>query len=69
MPGGPAEKAGIKQGDVLITVDGREINERRALYELLRSHKPGDNVEFRVLRDNRVQSVRIASTRPEDYYA
>jgi serine protease Do len=69
MPGGPADKAGIKQGDVLIAVDGREISQRRALYDLLRTHKPGDRVEFRVLRDNRVQSVQIASTRPDDYYA
>ncbi len=69
MPGGPGDKAGLKQGDVLISVDGLEIGERRALYDLLRSHQPGDRLQFRVLRNNQIQSIEIPASRAEDYYA
>ncbi|HLX36468.1 MAG TPA: S1C family serine protease [Candidatus Binataceae bacterium] len=69
MPGGPGEKAGLQQGDLVITVDGQDINERRALYESLRNHGAGDTVKFKVLRNNRVLNLEIPSSRAEDYFA
>jgi serine protease Do len=69
MPGGPGEKAGLQQGDLVITVDGNDINERRALYESLRNHGPGDMVKFKVLRNNRVMNIDIPAVRAEDYFA
>jgi serine protease Do len=69
MPGGPGEKAGLQQGDLVITVDGNDINERRALYESLRNHGPGDTVKFKVLRNNRVLNIEIPAVRAEDYFA
>jgi S1-C subfamily serine protease len=69
MPGSPGEKAGLQQGDLLITVDGNDISERRALYDALRNHQPGDNVALKVLRNNRVVQVEVPSVRAEDYFA
>src|SRR6202051_2194060 len=69
MPGGPGEKAGLQQGDLVITVDGTDINERRGLYESLRNHGPGDMVKFKVLRNNRVLNIETPALRAEDYFA
>ena len=69
MPGSPGDKAGLQQGDLLITVDGHDISERRALYDALRNHRPGDNVALKVLRNNHILQVEVPAVRAEDYFA
>lgn len=69
MPGAPGDKAGLRQGDVVLAVDGRDISERRALYDALWSHRPGENVGFTILRDNQVRSMRIPGISVEDYFS
>ncbi len=69
MPGSPGDKAGLQQGDLVITADGRDINERRLLYDVLGSHRPGDNISVKVLRNNRVFNLEIPAVRAEDYFA
>jgi S1-C subfamily serine protease len=68
MPGGPGEKAGLKQGDVVLSVDGRDISERRALYEALLKHRPGDTINFTLMRNNQVQSLAIPTIGAEEYF-
>ena len=48
--GGPAEAAGIKAGDLLLTVDGQPITGADDLVRLLTGDSIGRNVEFGVLR-------------------
>jgi S1-C subfamily serine protease len=69
MPGGPGEKAGLQQGDLVIAIDGNDVNDRRLLYEALRNRRPGENINLKVLRDNRVYQVEVPSIRAEDYFA
>lgn len=69
MPGAPGEKAGLKQGDVVLAVDGCEISERRTLYKALCSRRPGDRLNFTILRNNQVQSIEIPGITAEDYFA
>jgi S1-C subfamily serine protease len=69
MPGGPGEKAGLQQGDLVLSVDGRDINERRVLYDTLGNRKPGEQISLRVLRNNRVYQVDVPAIRAEDYFA
>jgi len=69
MPGGPGEKAGLQQGDLVLSIDGRDINERRVLYDSLGNHKPGEQISLKVLRNNRVYQVDIPAIRAEDYFA
>ncbi len=49
--GGPAAKAGLKAGDVIVQVDGQAISDPRQLRLLIASHKPGATVKLTVLRD------------------
>lgn len=49
--GSPAEKAGIKAGDVIVKMDGRDVKDLMAMTEVLRAHKAGDTIEIVVKRD------------------
>jgi len=46
----PAEKAGLRHGDIVLKVDDREIGETRDLIEYVSSKRPGSKVRLRVLR-------------------
>lgn len=69
VPGSPSEKAGLKQGDLVLSADGNEIHERKALYEAINRHRPGENVQLRIMRNNRVHDVAIAAIKVDDYLA
>jgi len=51
---GPADKAGIKKGDVLLKLDGREIFSGEHFLEEIRSHNPGDVVQIEVWRNREI---------------
>jgi serine protease Do len=67
MPGSPSEKAGLKQGDMVLAVDGREISDRRMLYELINSHRPGEAVSLKILRNNQIRLFQVPPISVEDY--
>jgi len=50
-PNGPAWSAGIRPGDILLSIDGIEVDDARALLLMLAQRQPGSRVEFRVQRD------------------
>jgi serine protease Do len=49
-PEGPAQKAGIEVGDVIITAGGRPIDQVNTLQRVIRGYKPGDVVDVDVMR-------------------
>jgi len=49
VPGGPADRAGITQGDVIVGLDGKDVIDSTSLRELLLSHQPGDRVAVGVV--------------------
>lgn len=57
--GGPAEKAGIKQGDIIQKVNADEVTEANPLTRLTRKYNPGDTVTLTVLRGTEVLSVQV----------
>lgn len=59
-PGSPGEAAGMKAGDILIGMGGREIADLQGMTDVLRSHKPGETVELVVLRDG--TELRLQAT-------
>jgi hypothetical protein len=57
-PGGPAEKAGVRAGDVIVKFAGIDVKTLEDLTFALRARRPGDEVEVVVLRDGRERAVR-----------
>jgi len=53
-PNGPAWSAGIRPGDILLSMDGLEIVDARALLLMISQRQPGGRVEFMVQRDSEI---------------
>jgi len=53
-PNGPAWSAGIRPGDVLLSIDKVEVDDARALLLMIAQRQPGVRVEFEVLRDTEI---------------
>jgi putative serine protease PepD len=59
LPGGPAQKAGLKGGDVIIEFDGKRINSPEELVVSVRSKNVGDRVTLVFMRDGAKKSVTL----------
>jgi serine protease Do len=57
--GSPAEKAGVKTGDVVTQVDGTEIKDSRALARKIAGLAPGANVRLSVLRNGNTETIDV----------
>jgi len=71
VPGGPAEKAGIERGDVIVEFDGKDIKEMNELPRIVANTPVGKKVKVKVLRDGRpkVFTVTIGELKEEREYA
>jgi len=56
---GGAREAGIEVGDVIISVDGHDINSLAQLLEIVGQHNPGDKLKVIIARDGKVQEYNV----------
>jgi serine protease Do len=56
-PGSAAEKAGLKEGDIVLEFNGTKINEENPLSKLILQHDPGETVNLKVLRDKEEMTI------------
>jgi putative serine protease PepD len=59
LPGSPAQKAGLKGGDIIIEIDGKKINTPEELVVSVRSKNVGDRVTLVFMRDGAKKSVTL----------
>jgi serine protease Do len=52
-PGGPADIAGLKKGDIIRSVDGKPIRNNNGLVGLIASRMPGETVELEIIRNGK----------------
>ena len=58
QPGGPAEGAGLRRGDVITSVAGEPVKDLHHLHEFLWRRRPGDDVEITLWRDGQSLTAR-----------
>jgi S1-C subfamily serine protease len=58
-PEGPAEKAGLKKGDRIVTADGKEVKTFKDLAGALANHKAGDALVVKAVREGKEQSFNV----------
>src|SRR5690606_27412132 len=59
MEDSPAEKAGLDKGDIITKAGDKDIADPSSLLEAIGELKPGDEVEIRYLRDNKLKKVKV----------
>jgi S1-C subfamily serine protease len=65
-PGTPAASSGLKEGDLVVAVDGSSISGSPDLIATVRDHTPGDKVTVTVMRNGEKKDVEITLTqRPQ----
>ncbi len=59
VSGGPADKAGLKQGDVITKVDGQAIDQNNSLTSVISQDKIGQQVNLTVIRNGKTINVNV----------
>jgi serine protease Do len=59
QPSGPAAKAGLKPGDIITTIDGRQIKDGDDLVNEIASRRPGSSIRLGFVRDGKPQDATV----------
>jgi serine protease Do len=59
QPGGPAEKAGLKAGDIITHIDGRSVKDGDDLVNEIASRRPGSTIRLGYLRDGKQADTTV----------
>jgi putative serine protease PepD len=61
-PDSPAARAGLQAGDVVVSIDGKAVQDRSELVAAIRGHKPGDKVTLVVVRGGNETTITATLT-------
>jgi serine protease Do len=59
VPGSGAEKAGLRLNDIILQVDGKDMNELEDLLSVINRHKVGDTLKVKILRGEEEREVKV----------
>jgi serine protease Do len=65
-PGQPADKAGIKRGDVVESVDGRDVTNANELRNHIAAIRPGASVPFKIVRKGKEMTLQVKLAKREE---
>jgi S1-C subfamily serine protease len=65
LPGSPAEKAGLKNGDVVMKMDGKEVTDLMSFIQDVGARKPGDMLTLTVHRDGKDEDIKVTVGKPK----
>ncbi len=59
VKGSAADKAGLKEYDIILSLDGEKITQEKPLTDILQDYKVGDEVSLKVLREGREINIKL----------
>jgi S1-C subfamily serine protease len=59
IPGSPACKAGLKEGDIIIKAEEKKICQENTLEDILQGFKIGEKIELKVIRGKNTIPIKI----------
>ena len=65
-PGGPLANAGVKSGDVVLSVDGANVDDMQSLNYRIATHKPGESVKVRAESGRNTRDVSVLLALPPE---
>lgn len=68
VPGGPADQYGLKEGDIIVSVEKIEIRSRPELYQEMWKKQPGERISFRVLRNESCLELEVVGRDRSERY-
>jgi len=66
QPGGPADKAGIRAGDIIAEVNGKKISEVRDLQNQIMKNPPGTKINLKVIRNGKELTFTVITVPLDD---
>jgi len=68
VPDGPSARSGIREGDVILSLDAQQVPTRKDLYLSLWRHGPGEHIALEVMRDNELKRLDVTGGDRADFY-
>jgi len=68
VPNGPGARSGIQEGDVIVSLDARQVPTQRDLYLSLWRRGPGERIALEVMRDNELKRLDVTGGDRADFY-
>ena len=66
VPGSAADEGGLQAGDVIVAVDGEDIDKATDVRDQILDHEPGDTVEIDIVRQGEEQTLEVTLGRRGD---
>mgnify|MGYP001567654526 FL=1 len=59
IPGSPAQLAGLKDGDIIVSIDGTRLSQDNSLSKLVSVRRPGETIELEIFRNEVLQKISV----------
>jgi len=68
VPSGPADRSGLQEGDLIVTLNAEEVVTRKAFYSALWRYGPSERLVIEVMRDNNLKRFEAVSGDRAEFY-
>lgn len=59
VPGSPADKVGIQENDIILEVNGKQLNEQYLLSDAIDGMKPGDSIDLKIVHKGDIRNIAL----------